>query len=59
MNFDTWNTRNYTGCAGAKPAKLDPSTENSLKTHHFEVQDRETATKIGNPMYRTSHPWKL
>ena len=58
MNFDTFNTRNYNSKKG-HPAKLDPSIEKSLKTHHFEVTDRETATKIGTPMYRTSHPWKL
>ncbi len=59
MNFDTCNTRNYDGKKGAEAARLDPAIEKTLRTHHFKVEDRETAKKIGNTMYRTSHPWKL
>jgi hypothetical protein len=59
MNFDTSNTRNYDGKKGGQAARLDPAIEKTLRTHHFKVEDRETKKKIGNPMYRTSHPWKL
>jgi len=47
MNFDTQNSRTFDNKKDSKPARLDPRLENNLRTHHFQVKDRESPNRTG------------